>query len=100
MQTVSMEDEPKSVPTASIDMLQPTSMSDRNHLTNGAIQKIHKTNRIRSKSESHNLSGDRQQEYVGIVVKSAKDRTHDRKPKNLKGNGRPKKGIYNEFISL
>lgn len=86
-----MEDETKSVPTASDGMLQPTSMSDRNQLTNGAIHKLHKSNRIRSKSESHNMTNDRQKDLVGVIVKSAKDRTHDRKPKNMKGNGKPKK---------
>jgi len=86
-----MDEEPKSIPTASGDMLQPTSMSSRNHLTNGAINKLHKSSRIRSKSESHHPSHEKQKELYGVVVKSAKDRAHDRKPKNLKGTGKPKK---------
>lgn len=81
----------KSIPTASQNMMQPTTMSDRNELTNGALLKLHKKDRTRSKSESHHPSQENPNELVGIVVRSAKDRTHDRKPKNLKGNGKPKK---------
>ena len=92
--------ESKTVPTASSDMLQPTTMSDRNNLTNGALSKFSKNHRVRSKSESHHPSQEKAKELTGVVVKSAKDRAHDRKPKNLKGNGKPKKGIasYLKFL--
>jgi len=87
-----MDEQPKSVPTASDTMMQPSSISSRNQLTNGALQKkFHKSNRTRSKSESHHPSNDKSKELYGVVVKSAKDRAHDRKPKNLKGSGKPKK---------
>lgn len=89
------DSEPKTVPTASENMLQKSS-------TNEYVCRMksnQKTNRdrIRSKSESHHnqpLSTENQEksrDLIGVVVKSNKDRTHDRKPKNLKGNGKPKK---------
>jgi hypothetical protein len=87
-----MDEQPKSIPTASSEMLQPTSLADRNQLTNGAIHKMQKSSRTRSKSESHHPSHDKPKELYGVVVKSAKDRAHDRKPRNMKGNGKPKKG--------
>ncbi|XP_002165475.2 programmed cell death protein 4 isoform X1 [Hydra vulgaris] len=80
------------VPTASENMLQPSSISERNMLTNGALlKKIPKT-RVRSKSESISLSAyEKERNVVGNVVKPAKDKAHDRKPKNIKGQGKPKK---------
>jgi len=87
-----MAEHPKLTPTASNEMLQPTSLANRNQLTNGAINNLKKSSRTRSKRESHHPSTDKQKELYGVVVKSAKDRAHDRKPKNLKGSGKPKKG--------
>lgn len=87
-----MADHPKLTPTASSEMLQPTSMSSRNKLTNGAINNLKKSSRTRSKSESHHPSTDKQKELYGVVVRSAKDRAQDRRPKNMKGSGKPKKG--------
>lgn len=87
-----MAEHPKLTPTASSEMMQPTSMSSRNKLTNGAINNLKKSSRTRSKSESHHPSTDKQKELYGVVVRSAKDRAHDRKPKNMKGSGKPKKG--------
>ena len=86
------DSEDKSIPTASHGMMKPTTMSNRNELTNGALAKFHKRERIRSKSESHHPSQEKSDELVGVVVKSAKDRAHDRKPRNQKGSGKPKKG--------
>jgi len=86
-----MAEHPKLTPTASSEMMQATSLADRNQLTNGAINNLKKTSRTRSKSESHHPSSDKQKELYGVVVKSAKDRAHDRKPKNMKGSGKPKK---------
>ena len=90
------ETESRLVPTASGNMLQPTSISERNMLTNGALlKKIHKSTRVRSKSESNNLSVlEKSKGAAGNVVKSAKDKAHDRKPKNIKGQGKPKKCMY------
>jgi len=82
--------EGQTVPTASQDMMQPSTLSNRNELTNGALSKFHKSSRVRSKSESQHHNTDSNQ-LVGVVVKSSKDRTHDRKPRNGKGNGKPKK---------
>lgn len=81
------------VPTASEDMLQPSKISERNELTNGALAKFkNKNSRIRSKSESQHQQVERSHsDIVGLVVKSNKDKNHDRKPRNLKGNGKPKK---------
>ena len=73
------------VPTASHEMLKSTTSGQRNVITNGAVVKgTAKNPRNRSKSESV--------EHIGVVVKSSKDKNHDRKPRNLKGTGKPKKG--------
>lgn len=90
------DSEQKTIPTASDDMLLPTSVTSRNQLTNGAMTK--KSSRIRSKSESHHPSSDKQKELYGVVIKSAKDRAHDRKPRNMKGSGKPKKGKYRTYL--
>lgn len=93
------DSEQKTVPTASDGMLLPTSVTSRNQLTNGAISAKHQKSRIRSKSESHHPSNEKQKELYGVVIKSAKDRAHDRKPRNLKGNGKPKKGRLIQIAS-
>jgi len=90
------DSEPKTIPTASENMLQKSSNSE----FVSRMKTNHKGNnrdRIRSKSESHHnqpLSIDDQEKskyLIGQVVRPSKDRAHDRKPKNLKGNGKPKK---------
>lgn len=72
------------VPTASHEMLKSTTSGQRNVITNGAVVRgTAKNPRNRSKSESV--------EHIGVVVKSSKDKNQDRKPRNLKGTGKPKK---------
>ena len=89
------DSEPKTIPTASENMFQKSSCNEYAART----KSNHKTSRdrIRSKSESHHnypfgSEQDKSNDLIGVVVKSTKDRAHDRKPKNLKGNGKPKKG--------
>lgn len=80
-----MEDtEPKSVPTASDNMLQKSAHSKLNGVAS-------KSKRTRSKSESAHQSHQTLKELSGLDIKSAKDKAHDRRPKNLKGSGKPKK---------
>lgn len=88
-----MDDIVTTVPTASENMLQPSKISDRNELTNRALAKFKsKNSRVRSKSESQHHQVERSHsDIIGLVVKSNKDR-NDRKPRNLKGTGKPKKG--------
>lgn len=90
-----MDDIVTTVPTASENMLQPSKLSDRNELTNGALAKFKsKNSRVRSKSESQHHQVERSHsDIIGLVVKPNKDRNYDRKPRNLKGTGKPKKGM-------
>jgi len=77
-----MDEEPRTIPTASENMLKKSSSSEmavrgkpKGHLRG--------YDRVRSKSECH---------HVGVgVVKSKEINKNDRKPKNMKGNGKPKK---------
>jgi len=86
------EYEQKTIPTASENMLKKSSS---NELAWRAKSNQKARDRIRSKSECHHIrpSGleipDKSKNLIGVVVKD-KDK-NDRKPRNLKGNGKPKK---------
>lgn len=80
------------VPTASIAMMQSVGIA------NGGAKKHEYGRRHRSKSEGHdlhhanNLTNDVIPPTSGGPVKSAKEKNHDRKNRNAKGRGLPKKG--------
>lgn len=90
-------DEVNTVPTASDEMLH-----SKSKVLNGSVLANHKHHnnakndhgrRHRSKSEGHELHHVQLSDaVVGGVVKAAKDKTHDRKPRSNKGRGLPKKG--------
>jgi len=86
-------DEPKTIPTASENMFQKSSTSE--YAARAKLSQKLSRDRFRSKSECHHHHAggddDKAKDLIGVVVKSNKDRAHDRKPKNLKGNGKPKK---------
>ena len=86
------------VPTASIAMMQSVGIA------NGGAKKHEYGRRHRSKSEGHdlhhanNLTNDVIPPTSGGPVKSAKEKNHDRKNRNAKGRGLPKKGVYNQCL--
>jgi len=78
------------VPTASENMFKKSPNSE----LPVALRKGGKGKpRVRSKSETHHIIRARpvQDAVQGVVVRTPKEK-NDRKPKNLKGNGNPKKG--------
>jgi len=86
--------EVRMIPTASENMMKKSNNGD----LPAPLRMKGKGNRVRSKSESYHIRGRLQtaddggkSNGVGVVVKATKER-NDRKPKNLKGNGNPKKG--------
>jgi len=86
--------EVRTVPTASENMLKKSSNSDLPL----PLRMKGKGSRVRSKSESYHIRGrnevassDTPTANGVVMVKAAKEK-NDRKPKNLKGNGNPKKG--------
>lgn len=89
------DSEHKTIPTASENMFQKSSTSE--YAARMKSNQKAGRDRIRSKSECHHNyplnteQQDKSKDLIGVVVKSNKDRAHDRKPKNLKGNGKPKK---------
>lgn len=89
------EEGPTCVPTASESMLQKSSMTD--FMARAKITKNGGSNRYRSKSECNHLQMSKENatqsnddNIIGGVIKS-KDKMFDRRPKNLKGNGKLKK---------
>ena len=91
------------VPTASLEMFQSKGVNGYGN--NKQNYKHEPGRRHRSKSEGYELHNT--PDYVnevlksdGMVIKSAKDKAHDRKPRNLKGRGQPKKGIVLKPILL
>jgi len=87
-----MEDvAPRTVPTASDAMFQKSTVSEFPAKVATKGKNGHSNvGRIRSKSECHNgNSGERESDLIGVVVKT--DKLHDKKPKNIKGSGKPKK---------
>lgn len=85
------DSEPRTIPTASENMFQKSTNSE--FVSRTKLSQKSNRDRIRSKSESHHnqpMSVDeKSKDLIGVVVKSSKG--YDRKPKNLKGNGKPKK---------
>jgi len=82
--------EVSSVPTASENMLKKSNNSNLPL----PLRMKGKSNRVRSKSESYHIrarGNEVSNSENGLLVKAAKEK-NDRKPKNLKGNGHPKKG--------
>ena len=90
----------ETVPTASDKMLN-SSKGLKNGVGHGGKGKNSNSaglpRRHRSKSEGHTVGapipGIDDSTSAGGVVKSAKDKAHDRKPRNMKGRGLPKKGM-------
>ena len=78
------------VPTASVGMLQSKGLNGGPFGNDKHFQRNEHGRRHRSKSEGDYLSDGFRSE--GMIVKSVKDKANDRKPRNLKGRGQPKKG--------
>ncbi len=82
------------MPTASAAMLQSGFNGTSKHASSKGKNE-HGGRRHRSKSEGHDLhhtTNHLNDAIVGNAVKTAKEKNHDRKPRNLKGRGMPKKG--------
>lgn len=86
--------EVRTVPTASENMLKKSSNSGLPL----PLRMKGKGSRVRSKSESYHIRGrgnevgNSDKPINGVVMVRAAKEKNDRKPKNMKGNGNPKKG--------
>ena len=78
------------MPTASVEMFQSKGLNGGTFGNDKHFQRNEHGRRHRSKSEGDYLSDGLKSE--GMVVKPVKDKANDRKPRNLKGRGQPKKG--------
>ena len=81
--------EKATVPTASENMMKKSQNSE---LPAPLRMKGGKSNRVRSKSESYHLRRPVENVTGPVVRAAAIKEKNERKPKNLKGNGGPKKG--------
>ena len=81
------------VPTASVGMFQSKGINGT-QFGNNRHGKHEQGRRHRSKSEGYDLhhAPDVNEILKEGVVKPVKDKAHDRKPRNNKGRGQPKKG--------
>jgi len=86
------DSEPKTIPTASENMFQKSTNSE--YVSRAKLNQKSNRDRIRSKSECHHNQpmsiDEKSKDLIGVVVKSS-NKGYDRKPKNLKGSGKPKK---------
>lgn len=97
IQNMEVQIEPRTIPTASESMLKKSPSSELAFARAKFNNKGVRSERMRSKSESHfnnrslgNDQVDKGKSLIGVVVKT-KEKGNDRRPKNMKGNGRPKK---------
>jgi len=79
-----VEVEPRTIPTASVNMFKKSANSE---LPLPLRLKGKGRDRVRSKSESYHLQG----RVGGPLNHGDGVQKNDRKPKNMKGNGKPKK---------